>query len=128
MQRIYIFIIIAAFILVVSYSKPVKDFFAPADKVSETSTPEQKSLGDDAYEQLGIGLYRVATRLSDLQGKVQLLKMAKENKEWFEDKDYTRLDELIEATEEDLKRTEIEYQKAKEAYAQITVLKMLEEF
>jgi hypothetical protein len=129
MQRIYIFIIIAALVFVVSYSRPVKEFFTFTDQAEEISSPERKSLaGDDAYEKLGIELYRVATRLSDLQGKALLLKMAKEKREWFGDEEYAQLDELIKTVEEDVKKMEIEYQKTKEIYAKITVQKMLEGF
>ena len=129
MQRIYIYIVIAAIVFFISYSKPVKDFFSPADKTLEMSTSEKESLGkDDSYEQLGVELYSVATRLSDLQGKVQLLRMAKENSEWFKRDDLGHLDNLIETTEEDLKKAEVEYQKTKEEYAKRTVQKMLEKF
>jgi hypothetical protein len=129
MQRIYIFIIIAALILAASYSGPIRNFFKPADKTPGTSPLEQKSLNrDDSYEQLGIELYRTATRLSDLQGKTRLLKMAKENRDWFKDEDYAQIDELINAIVRDLKKIEIEHQKAKEAYAKRTAQKMLEEF
>ena len=129
MQRIYIYIIIAAIVFFISYSKPVKDFFSPADKTLEMSTSEKESLGkDDSYEQLGVELYSVATRLSDLQGKAQLLRMAKENSEWVKSDDLGHLDDLIEATEEDLEKAEIEYQKTKDEYAKRTVQKMLEKF
>ena len=129
MQRIYIFIVIAAIVFFISYNKPVKNFFSPADKTLETSTSEKESLGkDDSYEQLGVELYSVATRLSDLQGKVQLLRMAKENCEWFKSDDLRHLDDLIETMEEDLKKAEVEYQKTKEEYAKRTVQKMLEKF
>ncbi|KPJ55716.1 MAG: hypothetical protein AMJ42_06360 [Deltaproteobacteria bacterium DG_8] len=129
MQRIYIFIIIASIILAAYYSSSIKDFFKLADKRSERSSLGQEPLyNDDSYEQLGIELYRVATRLTDLQGKISLLKMAKENREWFRGEDFTQLDELIKSTKEDLKKMEIEYQKTKEIYAKRTVQKMLEEF
>jgi len=127
MQRIYIYIVIAAIVFFISYSKPVKNFFSPADETLEMSTSEKESLGkDDSYEQLGVELYSVATRLSDLQGKVQLLRMAKENSEWFKSDDLRRLDDLIETTEEDLKKAELEYQKTKEEYAKRTVQNMLD--
>ena len=129
MQRIYVFIIIAAIVFVVSYSGPIRNFFSPADKLQETSTPAQESPGrDESYEQLGVELYRVATKLSDLQGRVQLLRMAKEKREWFKSEDYIRIDDLIGSAEDDLKRTEREYQKTKEEYAKRTVQRMLEEF
>ena len=129
MQRMYIFVIIAALILVISYSKPVRDFFTPAERAPKsTSSIQESPERDDSYEKLGIELYGVASRLSDLQGKKKLLKMAKENRQWFKDKDYAMLDELIENTEEDLKKAEEEYQKIREAYAKRTAQKMLEEF
>jgi len=129
MQRIYVYIVIAAIVFFISYSKPVKNFFSPADETLEMSTSEKESLGkDDSYEQLGVELYSVATRLSDLQGKVQLLRMAKENSEWFKSDDLRRLDDLIETTEEDLKKAELEYQKTKEEYAKRTVQNMLDKF
>lgn len=129
MQRIYIFIIIAALIIAVSYSKPLKDFFKSSDKATELSSPERKSLdSDDSYEQLGFELYSAATRLSDLQGKVRLLEMAKEHREWFGDEEYARLDDIIKGMEEDIEKMEKEYQKTKDVYAKITVKKMLEEF
>ena len=129
MQRIYIYIAIAAIVFFISYSKPIKNFFSPADKTLEMSTSEKESLGkDDSYEQLGVELYSVATRLSDLQGKVQLLRMAKENSEWFKSDDLRHLDDLIETTEEDLKKAELEYQKTRVEYAKRTVQKMLEQF
>ena len=54
--------------------------------------------------------------------------MAKENSEWFKRDDLGHLDNLIETTEEDLKKAEVEYQKTKEEYAKRTVQKMLEKF
>jgi len=129
MQRMYIFVIIAALILVISYSKPVRDFFTPAERAPKsTSSIQESPERDDSYEKLGIELYGVASRLSDLQGKEKLLKMAKENRQWFKDGDYAMLDELIENTGEDLKKAEEEYQKIRESYAKRTAQKMLEEF
>ncbi len=54
--------------------------------------------------------------------------MAKENSEWFKSDDLRHLDDLIETTEEVLKKAELEYQKTKEEYAKRTVQKMLEKF
>jgi len=125
----YVFVIIAALILVISYSKPVRDFFTPAKRAPKSASSIQEAPErDDSYEKLGIELYGVASRLSDLQGKEKLLKMAKENRQWFKDEDYAMLDELIENTEEDLKKAEEEYQKTRETYAKRTAQKMLEEF
>jgi hypothetical protein len=129
MQRIYIYIVIAAIVFFISYSTPIKNFFMPANKTLEMPTSEKEPrVKDDSYEKLGIELYGVATKLSDLQGKAQLLRMAKENSEWFKNDDLKHLDDLIETTDDDLKKAEAEYQKTKEEYAKQTVQKMLENF
>jgi hypothetical protein len=127
MQRIYIFVIIAAIIFAVSYSEPLKKLFLPKSEKAEMSTArEEARKQDDSYEELGIELYRAATTLSDLRGKLQLLKMAKENREWFSYEDYVRLDGMIKSIEEDVKKTEEEYQKSRELYTKRTVQRMLE--
>ncbi len=129
MQRIYIFLIIAAIVFAASYNETIKQFFTP-QKPGEETVREQKKITarDESYEQLRIDLYRIATTLSDLQGKAQLLKMAKENREWFTEENYTHLDSLIETTERELAAAQEEYEKAKKEFTKITVQKMVEEY
>jgi hypothetical protein len=129
MQRIYIYLIIAVLVFAVSYNDRIKQFFIPEQSEEET-VPEQKKITarDESYEQLRIDLYRVATTLSDLQGKAQLLKMAQENREWFTEENYAHLDSLIENTERELAATQEAYEKAKEEFTKITVQKMVEEY
>jgi len=127
MQRLYIWIIIAAIVFAASYSKTIKDFFIPAEKTGE-AVPSEPSKRDDSYEQLGVDLYRMASTFSNLQGKVELLKMAKEKREWFRQEDYAYLDALIETTQKDLSEAEKEFLKAKEDYTKITVQRMLEDY
>ena len=128
MQRIYIFVILAAIVFAASYSDSIKQFFAPAETVEEEVAEQKKPARDDSYEQLRIDLYRIATTLSDLQGKAQLLRMAQENREWFTDEDYTHLDALIETTDRELKTAQEAYEKAKKEFTKITVQMMVEEY
>ena len=128
MQRIYIFVILAAIVFAASYSDSIKQFFAPAETVEEEVAERKKPDRDDSYEQLRIDLYRIATTLSDLQGKAQLLRMAQENREWFTDEDYTHLDALIETTDRELKTAQEAYEKAKKEFTKITVQMMVEEY
>lgn len=126
MQRIYIFIIIAALIIGLFYSRTIREFFISTDQTFQTSSSEHQSRDrSDPYEQQGIELYRTAARVSDLQGKIKLFEMAKEKREWFSSEEYSRLDELIKQTEEELLKAEGEYQKVKEEYARIMVQRML---
>jgi hypothetical protein len=128
MQRLYIWIIIAAVVFAASYSKTIKEFFMPAEKTGETVPSEPASKQDDSYEQLGAELYGMAASYSNLQGKAELLKIAKEKREWFKDEDYARIDALLETTQKELAEAEKELQKARDNYTRITVQKMLEDY
>ena len=128
MQRIYIFVILAAIVFAASYSDSIKQFFAPAETGKEEVAERKKPAPDDSYEQLRIDLYRIATTLSDLQGKAQLLRMAQENREWFTDEDYAHLDALLETTDRELETAQEAYEKAKKEFTKITVQMMVEEY
>ena len=128
-QRIYIFVILAAIVFAASYSDSIKQFFAPAETGEEAVAEQKKSPArDDSYEQLRIDLYRIATTLSDLQGKAQLLRMAQENREWFTDEDFAHLDALIETTDRELEAAQEAYEQAKTEFTKITVQMMVEEY
>ena len=129
MQRIYIFVVIAAIVFAVSYSDAIRNFFSSFGSREQTSPARQESADrDDSYERLRIDLYRTATTLSDLQGKVQILQMAKEKREWFRDEDYAHLDALIEETKKELEAAESAYEKTKEDFTRTTVQMMLKTF
>jgi hypothetical protein len=100
----------------------------PAEKTGETVPSEPASKQDDSYEQLGAELYGMAASYSNLQGKAELLKIAKEKREWFKDEDYARIDALLETTQKELAEAEKELQKARDNYTRITVQKMLEDY
>ena len=128
MQRLYIFMVIAAIVLVVSYRDQLKTLFPSQERAQEEFTENGSLHTDDAYDELGLELYRTASKLSDLQGKIKVLEMAKEHSEWFEEEEVYYLDDLIKATENELKDTETAYQKAREEYAKRTAQKMLRDF
>ncbi len=129
MQRLYIYIIIAAIVFVLSNNDTIKRFFSSPERTGETEPAVNHTPSDqeNAYEQLKIDLYRAATTLSDLQGKVQLLKIAKENREWFGEEDYARLDTLLKTTEKELAEAENSYEEVKKEFTRATVQKMLHE-
>jgi hypothetical protein len=128
MQRLYIYIIIAAVIFAASYSKNIKNFFMPEQQPVETARPAPSSKQDDSYEQLGSDLYRIAATYSNLQGKAELLKMAKEKKEWYRQEDYATIDAMLESTQKEMAKAEQEYLKAKDEYTRVMVQKMLQEY
>jgi len=129
MQRIYVFVVIAAIVFAISYSDTIRNYFSPSESREPLSPVQQESADqDDSYEQLRIDLYRTATALSDLQGKVQILEMAKEKREWFRDEEYVNLAALIEETEKELETAKSAYEQAKEEFTRITVQKMLKTY
>ena len=129
MQRIYIFIAIAAIVFAASYSDTIKNIFSsPGSRENASPVRQESADQDDSYEQLRIDLYRTATTLSDLQGKIQILQMAKEKREWFRDEDYAHLDALIEETEKELEAAQSSYEQTKEDFTRITVQMMLKTF
>lgn len=127
MQRIYIYIIIAAIVFAASYSSTIKNFFNPGERESEAERPVPAAK-DDASQRSEMDLYRIAQTFSELQGKTQLLQMAKEKREWFKEDDYANLEVLLEATKKDLAEAEILFKKAQEDFARMAVQKMLEDY
>ena len=128
MQRIYFFIIIVLVVLVYSYYKPFREIISPGGKTRKSISSEKKSSNKESeFDETRIELYIIANKVANLQGKIQLLKMAQENRDWFKEEEYAQLPILIEKAEKDLKKAEEEYEKVKNRYARETVTQMIKE-
>jgi hypothetical protein len=128
MQRIYIYIVLAVVLVAFYYYKPLRNVISPEQTTGENAASEQKSSDlENAFDDLRIELYAIANKTANLQGKVQLLKMAQENRGWFNEEEYSQLPILLAQTEEELKEAEAEYEKTKTKYARETVTRMIEE-
>jgi len=128
MQRISIFIIMALVLLVFYYYKPLRNIIIPEEKATKSTISDQKkSDKESAFDELRIELYAIANKIANLQGKVQLLKMAQENRDWFKEGEYAQLPVLLEKAEGDLKQAEKEYEKIKDKYAREAVTRMIRE-
>jgi hypothetical protein len=128
MQRIYFFIIIVLIVLVYSYYKPLRDIISPEEKANKSISSDKKSSKKGSeFDELRIELYIIANKVANLQGKIQLLKMAQENRDWFKEEEYAQLPILLEKAEKDLKEAEEEYEKVKNRYARETVTQMVKE-
>jgi hypothetical protein len=126
MQRISIFIIMALVLIAFYYYKPLRNIIAPEEKTTRDLISDQKSSDkENAFDELRIELYAIANRLANLQGKVQLLKMAQENRGWFKEEEYSQLPVLLQKAEEDLREAESAYEEVKNKYARETVTKMV---
>jgi len=128
MQRIYIYVVVALLLIAFYYYKPLRNVIYPEQTKRERANSGQKSSDlEDAFDETRIELYAIANKMANLQGKVQLLKMAQENRGWFRDEEYAQLPVLLAKAEEDLKEAEAEYEKVKTKYARETVTRMIQE-
>jgi len=126
MQRISIFIIIALILLTFYYYKPLRNIIAPEKKSTSSLSSHQKSSDDEnAFDELRIELYAITNKVANLQGKIQVLKIAQENRDWLTDEEYSHLPFLIEEAGDELKQAEAEYEKVKNRYVRETVAKMI---
>lgn len=128
MQRIYIYVVLALVLIAFYYYKPLRNVIAPEQTKGKSTVAEQESSDlENAFDDLRIELYAIANKTANLQGKVQLLKMAQENRGWFNEEEYSQLPVMLTKTEEELKEAEAEYEKVKTKYARETVTRMIEE-
>lgn len=128
MQRIYIYVVLALVLIAFYYYKPLRDVIAPEQTKGKRPASEQRSSDlENAFDDLRIELYAVANKMANLQGKVQLLKMAQENRGWFREEEYSRLPVLLAKAEADLKDAEAEYEQVKTKYARETVTRMIQD-
>jgi hypothetical protein len=128
MQRIYIYVVLALVLIAFYYYKPLRNFISPEQTKGKSAVSEQQSSDlENAFDDLRIELYAIANKTANLQGKVQLLKMAQENRGWFNEEEFSQLPGMLAKTEEELKEAEAEYEKVKTKYARETVTQMIEE-
>ena len=130
MQRLAVVIAISLVFVLFYYYTPLRDLIdniAPVKESTKSSLSQKKSDKESQFDELRIELYAVTNKLANLQGKVQLLKIAQERQDWFKEEEYTQLPILLTKAEEDLKQTEQEYEKIKDKYVRETVINMVKE-
>lgn len=128
MQRIPIFLIGAIVLLVLYYYTPLRNWVSPDQKpAAELTSNQQSKEKDDGFDKLGMELYSSGMKLESLRGKVALLKMAQQNRDWFSAEEYAQLPKLLAKAEEELTQLEAEYEKIRIQYAQESVRKLITE-
>jgi len=128
MQRIYIYVVLALLLLAFYYYKPLRNVIYPEQTKEKGANSEQKSSDlENAFDEVRIELYAIANKVANLQGKVQLLKLAQENRGWFLEEEYAQLPVVLAKAEEELKGAEAEYEKVKTKYARETVTRLIQE-
>jgi len=128
MQKIPIVVIVAIILVVFYYYPPLRNLVFPGQKpTSELTHNQQSKEKDDGFDKLGVELYTAGIKLDNLRGKVALLKMAQQNRDWFKPEEYAQLPSLLAKAEEELKQAEAQYEKTKTQYAQENVRKLIKE-
>jgi hypothetical protein len=128
MQRIPIVVIVAIVLVVFYYYPPLRNLVFPGQKpTSELPHNQNSKEKDDGFDKLGVELYTAGIKLDNLRGKIALLTMAKNNKDWFKPEEYDQLPSLLAKAEEEFKQVEAEYEKTRIQYAQENVRKLIKE-
>jgi peptidoglycan hydrolase CwlO-like protein len=127
-QRFAIVIAISLAVILVTYYTPLRDYLGPKQELpSDSGSAKKPSEKDSEFNELQMELLAVSNKLSNLQGKIQILKIAQEHRDWFKDEEFSKLPELIAKAEEELKQAEQEYEKLKDKYVHETAVKILKE-
>jgi hypothetical protein len=128
MQRIPVFLIVAIILVAFYYYPPLRNLVFPGQKPTPELTNNQKSKEkDDGFDKLGVELYTAGIKLDNVRGKIALLKMAQQNRDWFKPEEYAQLPSLLATAEEEFKQADAEYEKTKTQYAQENVRKLIKE-
>ena len=128
MQRLAIVIAISLTVILLAYYTPLKNYLVPEKEVTQGTVSGKKSTEKESeFDDLRIELYAVSNKLANLQGKIQILKIAQEHQDWFKETEYAQLPTLLAKAEEELKQAEQEYEKVKNRYARETVIKLMAE-
>jgi hypothetical protein len=127
-QRLAIVIAISLTVILVTYYTPLRDYLSPKQELpSDSGSAKKSSEKENQFNELQMELLAVGNKLSNLQGKIQILKLAQEHRDWFKDEEYDKLPDLIVKGEEELKQVEQEYEKLKNKYVHETAMKILKE-
>lgn len=128
MQRVTIFVVISIILLIAfNYYEPLRKSIFPGDNKAKSPISEKSASGKGGFDELKVELYAISNTVAYLEGRVQLLKIAQENRDWFEAEEYNQIPVLLAETEDNLKKATLEYEKIKDKYAQETVIKMVKE-
>ena len=128
MQRIPMVLIVAIIMVVFYYYPPLRNLVFPGHKPTpEVTSTQNTKEKDDGFDKLGVELYTSGIKLDNLRGKIALLKMAQQNRDWFKPEEYAQLPSLLAKAEEELKQAEAGYEKIKTQYAQENVRKLIKE-
>ena len=128
MQRISIVIILVLILIVFYYYKPLKNIIIPEEKSTKSLISDKKSSDKESgFDKLRVELYAITNTVGHLQGRSQLLKIARENRDWFNEEEYVQIPTLLAETEENLKKAELEYEKIIDEYARKTVTRIIKE-
>jgi len=124
-QRVPIFLIIALIIVALYYLTPLRDYMHSQYDTPDTSVQKPSDDEEEPFDELSMELLVVSNKLANLEGKMQILNMAREHPDWFGGEEYDHLATVLARTEEELARVKEEYERVKNAYARETALKMI---
>ena len=128
MQRVPVFLFIALIFVALYYLTPLRDYMqAQYEPTSGGDSRQASEKDDEPFDKLSLELLVISNKVGNLEGRLQILKMAQDHPEWLSAEEYGHISDVIAKTDKDLQEAQEEYERVKEAYARETAARIIKE-
>lgn len=125
MPRLAIGAVIALLIIGFYYYEPLRTALLAPQASKGNAATEKTASQESPFDPKAVELFALGKAIANLQGKVEVLKIAQENRQWFSDEEYSNVPAMLQETEAALKKAEAEYEKLRTEYARETATKLV---
>lgn len=126
-QRIPVFFIVALFFVALYYLTPLRDYMQSQYTGGKTAPSSEKQQEEEPFDKLGLELLVISNKVANVEGRLNILKMAEENPDWLTSEEYSQLATVIANTEDELQKAQDDYERIKGEYARETATKIIRE-
>jgi hypothetical protein len=119
--------VIALLIIGFYYYEPLRTALLAPQAGKGGGSAQKTTTQESPFDPKAVELFGLGKMIANLQGKLEVLKLAQENREWFKDEEYAKVPALLQETEAMLKKAESEYERIRTEYARETATKLVQE-
>jgi hypothetical protein len=127
MPRLAMGAVIALLILGFYYYEPLRTALLAPGAGKSSGAAQKAATPESPFDPKAVELFALGKAIANLQGKVEVLKLAQENRAWFKDEEYAKVPAMLQETEATLKKAEAEYERLRTEYARETATKLVRE-
>lgn len=127
MPRLAVGAVIALLIIGFYYYEPLRTALLAPESGKGSGATQKTATPESPFDPKAVELFALGKAIANLQGKVEVLKLAQQNREWFKDAEYAKIPALLQETEATLKKAESEYEELRTEYARETATKLVQE-